>query len=1191
MAIAKTLEVVLTATTAKFSAGIKAAQQDLSGFAKATASEGAAIGKSMEEAGKKLIGFSAGFAALGAASAGAALGFDREFTKITTLVGISADEVERMKGSTLELAGATAQAPRDLAEAMFTVQSAGIQGSAGIDALDRAAKAAAIGMGSTRDVAQSGAGVMNAYSSANIGAAEATDVLVATARAGNFEASQLANSIGRVLPNAAALGVGLTDVGGAIALFTRTNGNAAQSVSQLDGLIRSFIKPTAEAKTALDAVGLSLEEVQGVIQNDGLVAGLQLLDEAFEGNRQQLAKVIPDSTGLTAAFQILDASAESLDSTFGAVGDSAGILDDAFGKLQDSDSFKFDQAINSLQVSLTTLGVKVLPIVAEAAQFFTGIISDAASIFEGLPGPIQTAVIALGGLAASISPLLIVGGKLVALVGGAGGLTASFSKLGAVALNPYLLALTATVGAGILVWKNYADRQQEAVERAERLTEALRAMGDPLVVAVDRFGAFVAEVAAFRDAADNATTGVANIGSEFARTELQSAGLLESFNNAGLSLRRFSSAAADTTGIGALRGELGILALEAKKYTDAELADAFADLGAKADELNPKLAGVVGQILESAAAGEISAAEAFRLVKALEEQGNAYGDAIAKQKERAAGQLDEAVSLGILTTSTRNHVVSLIESAKTHEEIEQLLAAVKVGYDLQTAAQDNAASSAGRARAALEPLNGAYATMAGSVAGFASAVAAAAPALSLTDDAAIGLITTQNKVTTALEAQRAGFDAVTASMAPYRAALDGITGGQRALDSAILASQSAYNSSLTLIEQLADANGRLAFSWRDGTAEAIRAEQGAQALATAYRNEVFALIETGASIEEVNARHAELAKQSYETAIAMGATEAEARALVATYFTIPESVRTVAALDAAEANRTLDQLTALVLEYGSLEAAALLGVVTDDVQDGIDEAQRYLSTFDKEAFYAELSANSDPLFREVARSILLLAGFEAEDAAAILDGDNGQLVAALDEAIDSINAFDGRSATATMNTNFRINGGNLVDPGTIRFFQGFTGFANGGIVEAYANGGVRENHVAQIAHAGAMRVWAEPETGGEAYIPLAQSKRPRSMAILDDVARRFGRKLTPMADGGIMHFADGGVSYSTTNSGVNVDVTVNVPEAAGGGINIAAGGIVVHGDAGGGADAIATVFRQICSEMRSSGTGAGGVSV
>lgn len=70
---------------------------------------------------------------------------------------------------------------------------------------------------------------------------------------------------------------------------------------------------------------------------------------------------------------------------------------------------------------------------------------------------------------------------------------------------------------------------------------------------------------------------------------------------------------------------------------------------------------------------------------------------------------------------------------------------------------------------------------------------------------------------------------------------------------------------------------------------------------------------------------------------------------------------------------------------------------------------------------------------------------------------------------------------------------------------------DGGIVDYYADGGVRENHVAQIAPAGAWRVWAEPETEGEAYIPFAKSKRSRSLAIWEET----GRRLEAFADGGI----------------------------------------------------------------------------
>ena len=41
-------------------------------------------------------------------------------------------------------------------------------------------------------------------------------------------------------------------------------------------------------------------------------------------------------------------------------------------------------------------------------------------------------------------------------------------------------------------------------------------------------------------------------------------------------------------------------------------------------------------------------------------------------------------------------------------------------------------------------------------------------------------------------------------------------------------------------------------------------------------------------------------------------------------------------------------------------------------------------------------------------------------------------------------------------------------------------------------------------------MWAEEETGGEAYVPLALSKRARSLDIMHEVAQRFGHVMVPV---------------------------------------------------------------------------------
>jgi hypothetical protein len=86
--------------------------------------------------------------------------------------------------------------------------------------------------------------------------------------------------------------------------------------------------------------------------------------------------------------------------------------------------------------------------------------------------------------------------------------------------------------------------------------------------------------------------------------------------------------------------------------------------------------------------------------------------------------------------------------------------------------------------------------------------------------------------------------------------------------------------------------------------------------------------------------------------------------------------------------------------------------------------------------------------------------------------------------------------------------------------------AQGGILEYYAAGGLREHHVAQIAPRGTTRVWNEPETGGEAYIPLAPAKRARSRDIAAEVVARLGGFAAFFESGGFT-----GVTGPSSSSG------------------------------------------------------------
>lgn len=206
---------------------------------------------------------------------------------------------------------------------------------------------------------------------------------------------------------------------------------------------------------------------------------------------------------------------------------------------------------------------------------------------------------------------------------------------------------------------------------------------------------------------------------------------------------------------------------------------------------------------------------------------------------------------------------------------------------------------------------------------------------------------------------------------------------------------------------------------------------------------------------------------------------------------------------------------------------------------------------DKSAFEAERSSaiqSGQGFGRE--RYTATLAGtrtpFESEKGAAMGSGANfalnwyyanlsaqnatGDAVAAADQYL--LANWSGRKYYAKLDATKEITAANGAFLTSV--------YANGGInglVKRYASGGT-ENHVAQIARGQTpYRVWAEPETGGEAYIPLASSKRARSTSILNQVATHFGLSLVPNS---VSMYANGGTNGLTPSDRTGAGVAVNI---------------------------------------------------
>lgn len=335
-------------------------------------------------------------------------------------------------------------------------------------------------------------------------------------------------------------------------------------------------------------------------------------------------------------------------------------------------------------------------------------------------------------------------------------------------------------------------------------------------------------------------------------------------------------------------------------------------------------------------------------------------------------------------------------------------------------------------------------------------------------------------------------------------------------------------------DALVNANKTLAENGQtlDITTEAGRKNQAAlDGIASAAWDTIDSLTATGASTDELQASMQRSRGDFIAMAESMGMDSAAAEALADQLRLIPEDVTTQVAVDgAAESDAQLNELIAKVKEF-----AGEPGVITISADDS--EATKKLMdslglVASSEGTYT-INANDEPALAALLYSI---GEVDSSTGTITINGDQAPVLAAADQAAASVNT---RSGTITINgvdyatgearaAQARINGLSAYIQVYAQTHGSSAGlvadtFADGGIytpknVKRFAGGGV-ENHVAQIAPAGAWRVWAEPETGGEGYVPLAPSKRQRSRRVMAEIARRFGDTYIPSRS-----YAAGGVN-------------------------------------------------------------------
>ena len=350
------LKKIVLKVTAK---GAKGARKLLNGVSSAVTS----IGKAAAITG-------AGMAALSLKLAG---DFQKNLLEVSTLMDEGAFNIKKMGAELRNAAGASGLALSSLSKAKYDIVSAGFAKTAdSARVLETSMQLAVGGVTSAAEAADLLTSSIRAYGLESDSAQKISDSLFVTVRQGKTNITQLAASLGQVLPFARSMKLDIDGVGVAMATMTAAGINTAEATTALKGVIMALESPGRAAKKAMEEVGIEVKRF-----GDGSVDLFETMKQ-FEGvDPETLTRIAPNRSaqlGIKAMSNNLETLKINVDAFKEAANNAESETDTAFNKMQTAFNTQMSRMKNNAQSGMILVGnaliEKIQPKIQEVNKLF-----------------------------------------------------------------------------------------------------------------------------------------------------------------------------------------------------------------------------------------------------------------------------------------------------------------------------------------------------------------------------------------------------------------------------------------------------------------------------------------------------------------------------------------------------------------------------------------------------------------------------------------------------------------------------------------------------------------------------------------------------------------------------------------------------------------------------------------------------
>ena len=286
------------------------------------------------------------------------LDFEEQMYNINSVAQLSAEGLQQVTDQVVDLAldPRVKDGPAKIAEGLYTVTSAGYSTADALLIMKQATLASTAGMTTSAVAADVLVSTLGAYNMTAKDAGYVTNELFQIVNISKYTFEQLASSLATVTPSAANLGIGINEVGAAMATFATRGKSAETATVEMNAILTGLLKPTTAMKDQIKALGF--ESGEAMIEQLGFTKTMQVFAEVMGGSATKAAALFGDIRALRGIQTLTNDGAVLLTENLRKMGmaqEDGGAMTRALTEQMKSNAFQISVLKKNIQI-LAVLG-------------------------------------------------------------------------------------------------------------------------------------------------------------------------------------------------------------------------------------------------------------------------------------------------------------------------------------------------------------------------------------------------------------------------------------------------------------------------------------------------------------------------------------------------------------------------------------------------------------------------------------------------------------------------------------------------------------------------------------------------------------------------------------------------------------------------------------------------------------------